>query len=665
VQPRFKLKKYLKINMEKKMKRFLSFALWVAAFIVIGVATKPLYGQVYSDFSDIRIKTDSSFAYLTGDVVINATQFMLANVNDKDDGYYNVNIGFPFEFNGVQYSSLNVCVNGFVTFSQPLFLAQNRATGLFNFISSTYQNNVIAPFWGDHYYRTNEPGYTPSTISYKLNLVGDTTFTVQWKNLNINDKTNPLSYASFQMILYKSKDPLTNQGNIEFRYGSVGSNVTVQGASIGIKGGDFQDFLNALAPTWAAARTVTTLSSIFPPTGGTDKGFYFDAFIRYKDINFWGDGDADLSKQPGGKHHVYYSDQGRYVTINDARVIMRSISQHIPLDSIRGRQSYHGDVNHDGRYFYYIVPGDLNQKMFKPVPQFEVDIPWKDINYDDNITTPWLVDVQIKSYDSTLSRYVPADSMVQVSVPSVTNIYYKVNEYDASFILHFLGARIPYLPWIIDTIPQYGRVTATDMANNISFGNPQQVGINTYKIPVTLNGYFKGPIGTKMDFDGTITNVESFDNIPVENSDNTLVIASSGEFYKDMPICYVTIKTDKQVINAQNIRFNGTEKSNININLTVNTGNDPSQIIQNYPNPVETTTNIIVNINEDDVYTLNIFNINGMLIKTLVNGNLQKGVYNFPWDGTDNAGNKLDNGIYFYRLNGANLNITNKMILDK
>ena len=90
------------------------------------------------------------------------------------------------------------------------------------------------------------------------------------------------------------------------------------------------------------------------------------------------------------------------------------------------------------------------------------------------------------------------------------------------------------------------------------------------------------------------------------------------------------------------------------------------QLIQNYPNPFNPSTNIKFIINETtNSYTLNIYNLKGQLVKTLVKGNLEKGTHNIVWDGTDSNGNNVSSGIYLYSLSNGKSNQIKRMVLMK
>ena len=98
-----------------------------------------------------------------------------------------------------------------------------------------------------------------------------------------------------------------------------------------------------------------------------------------------------------------------------------------------------------------------------------------------------------------------------------------------------------------------------------------------------------------------------------------------------------------------------------------NTNKIPANFVlmQNYPNPFNPSTTIQYAISSEQFVTLKIFNSVGQLVKTLVDGNMNKGYHQVTWDATDNSGNKLSSGVYFYKLTTGTFNQVNKMLLMK
>jgi hypothetical protein len=79
-----------------------------------------------------------------------------------------------------------------------------------------------------------------------------------------------------------------------------------------------------------------------------------------------------------------------------------------------------------------------------------------------------------------------------------------------------------------------------------------------------------------------------------------------------------------------------------------------------YPNPFNPSTMISFDVPELQNISVQIFNITGQLIETLINGNIESGKHEVIWD----AGN-LPSGIYFVQLKSGEKTITQKLTLLK
>ena len=91
---------------------------------------------------------------------------------------------------------------------------------------------------------------------------------------------------------------------------------------------------------------------------------------------------------------------------------------------------------------------------------------------------------------------------------------------------------------------------------------------------------------------------------------------------------------------------------------------------QNYPNPFNPVTRIDFDIGTgDDAATkhvrLNIFNILGRRVQTLIDDDLMSGSHSVIWDATDEHGHGVATGIYLYRLEVEGEHQTKKMLLLK
>ena len=87
------------------------------------------------------------------------------------------------------------------------------------------------------------------------------------------------------------------------------------------------------------------------------------------------------------------------------------------------------------------------------------------------------------------------------------------------------------------------------------------------------------------------------------------------------------------------------------------------RLYQNYPNPFNQKTHITFETEINDVVSLQIFNLNGQWIKTLLNDYLYSGFHSIEWDGKDENNISLSSGIYYYKLRTRNYQKTKKMIM--
>lgn len=71
---------------------------------------------------------------------------------------------------------------------------------------------------------------------------------------------------------------------------------------------------------------------------------------------------------------------------------------------------------------------------------------------------------------------------------------------------------------------------------------------------------------------------------------------------------------------------------------------------QNYPNPFNPETMIVFDLPEEAKVTLEVYNLMGQSIKTLVNDKKVAGRYQILWDGSDDKGIPVASGIYFYQI---------------
>ena len=85
----------------------------------------------------------------------------------------------------------------------------------------------------------------------------------------------------------------------------------------------------------------------------------------------------------------------------------------------------------------------------------------------------------------------------------------------------------------------------------------------------------------------------------------------------------------------------------------------------NYPNPFNARTVISFALPKDSRVSLDIYNILGQKVKTLVNGMMPAGYHNLEWDGTDHNGLGVSSGVYLYKLKADDFSRVNRMTFLK
>ena len=86
---------------------------------------------------------------------------------------------------------------------------------------------------------------------------------------------------------------------------------------------------------------------------------------------------------------------------------------------------------------------------------------------------------------------------------------------------------------------------------------------------------------------------------------------------------------------------------------------------QNYPNPFNPTTTIEYELKKADHVRIDIFNIKGQIVKTLVNENCKSGRYSITWNGKDMQNRPVSSGVYFYRMQTKDYAKMHKMLMMK
>ncbi len=87
------------------------------------------------------------------------------------------------------------------------------------------------------------------------------------------------------------------------------------------------------------------------------------------------------------------------------------------------------------------------------------------------------------------------------------------------------------------------------------------------------------------------------------------------------------------------------------------------QLFQNYPNPFNPGTTIKFYLPDQAAVAIKIYDMLGREIRSLSDQTYSPGTHTVRWDGTDESGNNVTSGIYFYQLESKYFFATNKCLL--
>ncbi len=94
---------------------------------------------------------------------------------------------------------------------------------------------------------------------------------------------------------------------------------------------------------------------------------------------------------------------------------------------------------------------------------------------------------------------------------------------------------------------------------------------------------------------------------------------------------------------------------------------NPNQLITKLynakPNPFRNLTTICYSLSNETKVSLNIYDVSGRLVKTLVKGKQEPGFYSVNWNSKNNRDQSISEGVYFYQLQTPTYIATKKLIV--
>ena len=86
---------------------------------------------------------------------------------------------------------------------------------------------------------------------------------------------------------------------------------------------------------------------------------------------------------------------------------------------------------------------------------------------------------------------------------------------------------------------------------------------------------------------------------------------------------------------------------------------------QNYPNPFNPSTTFSYELPEASIVKINVYDVMGRIVKSLVNSSMAAGYHLSKWDATNDIGEVVSAGMYIYTIQAGEYRATKKMVLLK
>jgi hypothetical protein len=180
------------------------------------------------------------------------------------------------------------------------------------------------------------------------------------------------------------------------------------------------------------------------------------------------------------------------------------------------------------------------------------------------------------------------------------------------------------------------------------------------EIGVYIDGICKGAVKVESNFTDICVYLEANEAISADNCELVFYYApkSASDYRKTCkPKAEDLSQIAESGLNYYTMKLTSDSELNPVVPITA--------LQQNYPNPFNPSTTIDYELAEEGHVSIDIYNVRGQKVTTLVNCAKVSGSHRVIWNGTDKYGRSVSSGIYHYRLTTKDKSITKKMLLLK
>jgi hypothetical protein len=648
------------------------------------ITTKPATGQIYrfTPIPSLTFAGHYNFSASAGAFnSIKGTGIHPAlSSGDYDDGRVsNAPIGFPFNYDGVNYSTINIQTNGMASFG-----AITTITGFQ--LSTNLLRSLLAPLWDD-IDLSNSTNLTYQTSG----LVPNRTFTIEWSDV-LWQLGAPTPAISFQLKLYES----TNV--IEFVYKQEAGNFfdgPPAGAAIGISSSDPNGGANSHItlkdvsnnPARYSGDAVNYWITTKPATGQIYRFTPIPALQLKNRYLFSATNNSFTSIQTTGTHPGAFDGGNPFNGyVNNINIgfpfvyedqvftqLHASTNGFLKLGAALANGNPSSFLSTPGSLNYVLAPllGTLDMTSLNNLtyattgvqPDRVFTFEWTNAKWNYNAVAPVLT-FQVKLYEN--------ESKVQFLYRQEASPVIQVGGGNSPFTsVGINGGTSPDQP----TPQQF--ISLTSLTANPSTNSETEY-VGTFTKPVTGQVY---TFATGVTLAATITTLQAklnggivdlqwqtsdehnnkgF-NVQKRDGDTWRTIgfvngAGNSSATKDYSFTDIPKSGGTVLYRLEQVDLDGkTSLSNV---VKVDLGKMIFSMEQ-FPNPATNRTTISYSLPNDETVSLQLFDNSGKLVRTIVNSKQTKGVYQFNIDVT-----KWSKGVYYYNFKAGKLKETKKLLVQ-
>jgi hypothetical protein len=295
----------------------------------------------------------------------------------------------------------------------------------------------------------------------------------------------------------------------------------------------------------------------------------------------------------------------------------------------------------------------------------------------------------VQSFDAALVlQHVAGSALLNSAQLSVSDVSDNgsVGSMDASYILQYSAGIIDVFPAELNSKARsnFNTYQKEMEALILSLGEQEEVSATEFRVPVYLDNVSElFALDLTLEFDEESIEFMGLEKTSITESlmssnnngeEGTLTLAmASADAVQSSGTYYMLSFRDKQEGASRTVEISAATANDVEFgSSTVGTedlaGETPDEfkLYQNYPNPFNPSTTIGFDVPANNtIVRMEIYNVLGQKVKTLVNDVYSAGKHTVNWDGTNDSGITVSTGVYLYRIQAGDIVQSKKLTFIK